>query len=735
MRFVTAFRLRLRSLFLRNRVEGELDEELRYHLERQIDEGLASGMSLREARYAALQSIRDIEQRKEECRDMRNVNVFENAAQDIRYALRNVRRNPAFVLITVLIMALGIGANTAVFSVVNGVLLKPLAYRNADRIVTFSTVWKGGGKIDLVSLPDFNDCRLQTNAFSSMAYYRSYDRPIIGGSSAEFVHVARVSADFFKVLSIVPVLGRSLTLEDQKSDPSGPALISYSYWQKHFGGNSSVLGKTLRIGGGLVTIVGVLPPGFHYPSSSDVWRTSDAMDRSLPRTSLSFLAIARLNPNVNREQAQVQLNSVSARLQREYPASNKGRSVLATNMLDYMVSDVRVTLYLLLGSVGLVLLIACANVATLLLAKATARTREIAIRAAVGADRGRIIRQLATESLLLALAAGALGLAVARLGLKALIALAPANVPRLAETGIDGRVLAFTFVVSLLCSLLFGLVPSIYASRVDLNDALKQGGARAVIGSGASRLRGAFVVAEIALSVVLLAGAGLLLKSFVALNNVQLGFRPQHLLLMNTGLPVSGPDAPQRAHRFFRQLLSEISSLPGVSAAGATLGPPGDVESAGTYWLNRQSTPPSYNAQGGKFDAVFSVVTPGAFSALSIPLKEGRDFRASDSANAPFTVIINETLARKAFPGQDPIGRVIFAGFDSEKPMKIIGIAGDVRQWGPARSPDQEIYMPYEQHTFGAGTSLTVLVRTATSPEVLINTCVVLFTISIRMCH
>jgi predicted permease len=551
-----------------------------------------------------------------------------------------------------------------------------------------------------------------------MAYYRSSDEPTIAGSSAEFVHVARVSPEFFQVLSLAPVLGRLLTVEDEKADDSGPLLISYSYWQSHFGGNTNVLGRTLRVGGGVQTIVGVLPPRFHFPDHSDVWRTADAVDRTLPRTSLSFLAIGRLKRDVNLEQAQAQLTSIAARLAHQYPDSNKGRTVAATGMRDDMVGDVRLTLYLLLGAVGLVMLIACANVATLLLTKATGRTREIAIRAAVGAGQGRIIRQLITESLLLALVAGGVGLMMAWLGSKALIALAPSDVPRLSEAGIDGRVLAFTFGISMLCSLLFGLVPALYASRVDLNEALKQGGARTVVGGGASRLRGAFVIAEIAFSVILLAGAGLLIKSFVALNNVALGFRPERLLLMKTSLPVSGPNAEPHARRFFKQLVSEVSSLPGVSAAGATMGPPGDVESAGGYWIDHLPERPNSNGE----DAVFSVVTPGTFSTLDIPLKRGRDFGDSDSASAPFTVVINETLARRAFPGQDPIGRILFAGFDSDKPMKIIGIVGDVRQWGPAHKPDAEIYMPYDQHVSGAGTNLTVVVRTATAPEALIST-------------
>jgi len=687
MRLTSKVRLRLRSLFFRDRMEQELDEELRYHQEREIEQTIAAGMTEQDARAVALRSHVDIEQRKEECRDMRGLNVIDNSLRDFRYAIRGLRRSPAFAILAVLVMALGIGANTAVFSVVNGVLLKPLAFRNPDRIVTLATVFKDT-KFPVVSLPDFQDWRDQSTAFSAMACYRSADEPARAGSTTEYIRVARISPELFRTLAIAPVIGRLFSDEEQKTGDAAAALISHSYWQSHFGGSRAVLGRRVRIADQALTIVGVLPPGFHFPESSDIWRPLDAVDRTLPRASHSFFAIARLKPGARLEQAQTQLTSIAGRLAQHYPDSNKEVSVRATGMRDDMVIEVRLTLYLLLGAVCLVLLIACANVATLLLAKATSRTREIAIRAAIGARRGRIIRQLMTESLLLALLAGGAGLIVAAVGLRALIALAPAGVPRLAETTIDGRVLAFTFGVSALCSLFFGLVPVLYASRIDLNDALKQGSGRTVSGGRSNRLREALVVAEIAFSVVLLAGAGLLIKSFVALNNVALGFRPERVLLMKASLPASGLEGERRARQFFKQLPSDFLSLPGVSAVGATMGPPGDVESAGGYWIDhlpdriKSDTP----------DAVFSVVTPGTFGALGIPLRRGRDFADSDAADAPYTAVINEALARKAFPGQDPIGRSIFAGFDSfDKPMKIVGIVGDVRQWGPARKPEPEI--------------------------------------------
>jgi putative ABC transport system permease protein len=358
-----------------------------------------------------------------------------------------------------------------------------------------------------------------------------------------------------------------------------------------------------------------------------------------------------------------------------------------------------------------VLLLACANIATLLLAKATTRTREIAIRAALGASRRRIVLQLVTESMLLALVAGAVGVVLALWGSEALVALAPKDIPRVAETGIDGWVLAFTFAVSVIASLLFGLAPALHASRVDLNSALKQGASRAVIGGSAARMRGVLVVAELALSVVLLAGAGLLLKSFVALHNVELGFRPENVLVMKTSVPEVGLEGTRRANEFFKALLADISALPGVLAAGATMAPPGHVESTGGYWIDYM--PKEFQAKAP--ETVLSIVAPGTFRALGVPLKSGRDFSDADTFDAPFTAVVNEALVHKAFRDQDPLGRMIFCPFDSLKPMKIVGVVGDVRQYGPAREPMPECYMPYQQHQYN-GMTLSVVARTAGDP-------------------
>ncbi|MGA3042290.1 MAG: ABC transporter permease [Bryobacteraceae bacterium] len=633
---------------------------------------------------------------------------------DLKFALRSLRKNPGFTLLAIAIMALGIGANTAVFSVVNAVLLKPLAYRDPDRIVTLSTLWRKGGEHGQVSAPDFHDWHDQSTAFAAMAYYIDDSTAVMSGASAEYAHVAAVTPEFFQVFGIEPAAGRLFSPEEQK--PHGPdaVVISYAYWLSHFGANTNALGQAVRMLGQSFTIAGVLPPQFHFPNGTDIWLPANvAIPETESRSAQNYLVVGRLKPGASLEQAQAQMTAIGTRLEQQYKASNAGKSVAVTRMRDEMVREVKVTLYLLLGAVALVLLIGCANVANLLLARATARTREMAIRAAVGASRGRIVRQLIVESVVLAVIAGAAGLLLAKWGSDALVALAPGDVPRLAESGIDGWVLAFTLGISVAASLLFGLAPALEISRVDLNETLKQGATRAVVGGKGGRMRAALVVAEVALSVVLLTGAGLLIRSFAALHNVALGFHPDHVLVMESSVPASDLDSARRATRFYKDLLADLAALPGVTAVGGTRNPPGKAFSEGTYFIDHHGEVTPNTPQ-----AVLSVVTPGAFAALGIPLKRGRDFNAGDTYDAPFTAVINEALARKSFPGQDPIGRMIYCGLDSDKLMKIVGVVGDTRQYGPAVEPWPEIVMPYEQHPETA-TALDIVVRASASGSAL----------------
>ncbi len=720
MRTLRAWLLRLAAIFGRSS-DNDLAAELESHLQLHIEDGLRRGMTAQEARREALMKLGGVTQTQESYRERRGLPALETFLQDLRFAARMLLKNPGFTTVAVLVMALGIGANTAMFSVVNAVLLKPLAFSDPDRIVTLSSLWKRSAGHGQVSAPDYRDWRDQGTAFANMAYYgyASDDQTsVVAGSSAEYANVAMVSSDFFQVFHVEPSVGREFSREEQTKGGAAAVIVSNAYSVAHFGDSARALGQTLRMFGKTLNIVGVMPPGFRFPDKTDIWfPTNTIFADTESRSAHNYHVVARLRPEVGLEQAQAQMSAIGTRLEQRYPDSNSGKNVAVTRMRDEMVSNFRLTLWIMLAAVGVVLLIACANLANMLLAKSVARAREIAIRAAVGASRGRILRQLITESLLLALLAATFGLLLALWGSRAVVALAPGDVPRLSETHIDFGVLTFALGISVLASLLFGLAPALQTLRVDLNNSLKQSAARSAGGGMADRMRAALVVAEIALSMMLLTGAGLLLKSFVALQNVALGFRTDRILLMEADVPASDLESARRGTRFYKDLLDQVTSIPGVLNAGATRTTPGHVSSDGGYWIDR--LPKELNVTAPQ--AVFSVAAPGTFATLGIPLISGRDFNERDTYDAPFSAVINQKLARDAFPGQDPIGHVIYCGFDSLNPMKIVGIVGDVHQSGPGRPPSAEIYMAYQQHPQAAA-GMSVLVRTAIEPSALIET-------------
>jgi putative ABC transport system permease protein len=726
MRALRAWLVRLGGMFGKDRRERELAAEMESHIQMHVDDNLRAGMSAAEARRQALIRLGGIEPTKEICRERRGLPFLEMLVQDLRYGVRTLRKNPGFTTVAVLVMALGIGANTAMFSVVNAVLLKPLAFKDPDRIVTLASLWTKDGHHGSVSAPDFHDWHDQSTAFESMAYYKGWERSVSAGSAAEYIYATHVTPEFFRVFRVQPAVGREFTPEEAKPGGTGAVIVSSVYSANHFGGTADALGHAVRMEGKTLDIVGVMPPGFRFPEKTDIWFPANSFEpETESRGAHNYLVVGRLKDGLSVEQAQAQMTAIGARLSERYPDTNEGKNVAVTRVRDEMVGNFRLTLWVMLAAVGVVLLIACANLANMLLAKSVARTREIAIRAAVGASRGRLARQLATESILLALLSGASGVLLALWGSRALVALAPADVPRLSETGIDMNVLLFALGTSLLASLLFGLAPALQALRTDLNKSLKQGTTRSVGGSMADRMRSALVVAEVALSVVLLAGAGLLIKSFIALQNVALGFRPEKILVMSASVPVrrayssssSDIEGAKRATRFYKDLLAEVGSLPGVLNAGATMAAPPNTASDGSYWIDFLPKELSVSAP----QAVFSVVAPGTFATLAIPLKSGRDFNDRDTYDAPFTAIINEALAKASFPGQDPVGHSIYCGLDSLNPMRIVGVVGDIRQDGPAQPPSPEIYMPYQQHPQPAS-DLSILVRTPFDPNALTGT-------------
>jgi predicted permease len=723
MRGLRAFFARLGGLFGRERRERELRDEIDSNLALHIDENMRRGMAPEEARRRALIHLGGIEMTKELYRDQRGLPLLETLFQDLRFATRMLWKNRGFTLVAVLVMALGIGANTAVFGVVNAVLLRPLAYPDPDHLVTLSSLWTNDGHHGTVSSPDFHDWHDQSTAFAAMAYYGGWERSVSAGPAAEYVYVTHVTPEFFSVLGVHPIVGREFVPQEAEPGGTGAVIVSSVYSANHFGAGARALGHTVRMAGKTLDVVGVMPPGFHFPDKTDIWFPSNSIEPETPsRGAHNYHVVGRLKGNFTLEQAQSQMTAIGTRLSQKYPDTNQEKNVAVTRLRDDMVGNFRLTLWVMLAAVGVVLLIACANLANMLLAKAVARTREIAIRAAVGASRARLVRQLATESFVLAMLAGTVGVLLAFWGSRALILLAPGDVPRLSEAGIDGRVLFFAFCASLVASLLFGLAPALQAMRVDLNNSLKQNSTRTPGGSIADRMRSGLVIAEIAMSVVLLAAAGLLIKSFVALQNVALGFRPEKILVMEASVPVrrafstapSDVESARSATRFFKELLAEIGTLPGVLNVGATMAAPPNTASNGGYWIDFLPKELSVSAP----QAVFSVVAPQTFETLGIPLEKGRDFNDSDTYDSPFSAIINVALANAAFPGQDPIGHSIYCGLDSMNPMRIVGVVGNIRQDGPARPASAEIFMPYQQHPEPAS-DLSVLVRTSLEPTAL----------------
>jgi predicted permease len=712
-RWLAQLRVAFRSILFRRRAERELADEMRHHLELEIEERQRAGTSPSEARFAALRAMGAVEAHKDECRDLRRGRLVSEFVSDLRYAGRALRRRPGFAVLAVAIMAIGIGANTAVFSVVNGVLLRSLPYPGADRIVVLRTTALKTGQINpLVALANFQDWRARSSSFEAMATYRGGEAPVTPGGEAEFARHANVDVQLFRVLAIDAIVGRTFTTEEAAPDTDRPvALISHAYWQSRYAGDPGILARTIRVGSGARNIVGVMPPGFQFPSRADVWTPQTT--RTASRTSHNMLAVGRLKPGVSLEAAQDELNAIAARLAEQYPDSNQGRGVSAIRLQEQLVGDVRLTLYLMWAAVGIVLLIACANTATLLLGKATARTREIAVRTALGASRRRIIRQLVTESLLLAIVAGAAGVGLAAWGMHVLVAATPADIVRLTDTAIRGDVLVFTLVTSILTSLLFGLVPALHASRVDFVDAIKNGGMHAGTSGRTVRTRAMLVVAEVALSVVLLTGAGLFVKSLVALQNVDLGFQPGHVLVAKA----TGVRSLPENNAFFGRLLPAVAALPGVLAVGATSVPPGDVALSGdgAYFIDRI---PDVRDRNLDPHSLFTIVTPGAFAALGIPIKNGRDFDERDIEEKPLVAIVNEALVRQSLGGQDPIGRTIFCSWDRKDGMTIVGVVGDARQRSPGIEPMPDCYMPYRQHAYNSNT-LNVVARTDGDPMAL----------------
>jgi putative ABC transport system permease protein len=637
---------------------------------------------------------------------------MEKLVQDLRFALRSLLRRPGFTLTAVVTLALGIGSTTAIFSVVDAVLLRPLPFERADRIVAIRNLWtKTGLRASTVSAPDFDDWKAQSRSFRSMAYYAGGEASVTIGATADYVNVFRVTPGFFDALGARAALGRLLSDEEQAAGGPPAVVITDAFWRRQFNADPKAVGSTVKFSDRLFTVTGVLERGIRFPATADIYVPFWIRPATTSRSAHNYRVLARLADGVSIDQARSEMTTIAQRLESQYPESNTGKLTDVVTLQELLVGGTRQTLYTLLGAVALVLLIACANVANLQLSRATSRNREMVVRAAVGAGRGRLVRQLLTESAVLGVLAALLGAWLARLGMVGLVALAPRNLPRLDEIHVDTTALLFAVAIALVSSIVFGLAPALQASSVSLVDGLRQGGKGSSIGARGGWARNAFVVAEIALAVVLVTGAGLLARSLAALGSVDMGFETERLLVMNTSVPVRTIEDAPRATAFYRDLLPELRAIPGVTAAAGVTGLPTAVTSNGGYAVEGGA---SFAQMGVRSpQAVFTVVTPDYFRTMGVPLKAGRDFTDGDTRTAPMVAVINEALARASFPGKNPIGSRIQSGLDSLEFMTIVGIVGDVRTWGPNLPPAPEIYMPYEQHP-GPSTALRIVARTAT---------------------
>jgi putative ABC transport system permease protein len=635
--------------------------------------------------------------------------------QDLRFASRRLFKSPGFTLVSLLTLALGIGANSAIFSIVNGVLLKPLPYHEPERLVGLYHLSEGRRAV--MSGPNFADVRRLSVALDDAAAVSRYRTILTGRGEPARLDAAAVSAGLFDLLGVPPLLGRTFRSDENEPGRTNVVVLSYGAWQERFGGDRAILGTSVTLDGTSREIVGVMPAGFSYPAARALWTPIEHTPEflSTQRASWYLTVIGRAKRGVPLEQVRAEVQAIGRQLARQYPDSNDGLEFTAVPLHEAMVGDIRTAVLVLLGAVGLVLLIACANVANLLLARAAAREGEMAVRAALGAGRGRLIRQLFTESILLGLVGGALGLLLAVWGVEFLVALEPQGIPRLDDVTVDTTVILFTMGTAVLTGIVFGVVPAFQAARSCLSSTLREGG-RGVLTSGAgAHMRGALVIAEMALAVMLLAGAGLLIRSFTKLAAVDPGFRVGPALTFELSLPEGryGEELPRIA--FFDQLLPRLRAIPGVQNAGAALSLPLSGNSL-VFTFAVEGRPPVPPAQEPAMQA--RIATAGYFDAIGIPLKRGRLFDDRDREGTPQVVLLTESAAKQYFPGEDPIGRKIRLGWGRGEGRpnaggEVVGIIGDVKDAGLHEADPPQIFLPYRQLPVQG---MSVVLRTAVPP-------------------
>ena len=705
--------------FRRRERESELDEEIRFHLEKEIEKNLARGLSSAAARREAMLAFGGVEKTKEEVRDVSWRTLLESVARDIRYGLRSLAKNRAFSIAAVATLALGIGANTAIFSVVHGVLLQSLPYGGGDRLVRLRQDAPAAGAEDAGFSPlELADYRAAVKSFDGLVEYHSMYFVLLGRAEPERVQTGVVSADFFDVLGVQPLLGRTFRAGEDAHGAEAVLVLSYAYWMRSFGGDPSVVGRVFEMNDRPHTVVGVLPPIPGYPEENDVYMPVSACPfRSAASTENNRRArmtnvFGRLKPGVSIAAARAELAAISKRESASYPEAYPPSGFVASpvSLREELTRQARPTFLILLGTVGLILLLACANVANLSLARLIRREREMAVRTALGADRRRLARQLLTETTMLGLAGGALGLLLARGGMRLLVSFATRFTPRAAEIHLDAPVLIFTLVVSLATGIALGLMPAL-SRRTDVATALHDGGDRATEGSGRHRLRGMLIVSQVAISFVLLIAAGLMLRTIWNLQRVDPGFRSERVLTSRVDLNFTRYDKPEKIAAFQEELLRRMRTEPGIAsvAVAATL-PLADTGTGGPTLFEIEGRPVAAQDLRPRADA--QQVSDDYFRTLGVPLLRGRVFGTAERLDGPQAAVINRSLASHFWPAGDPIGARL--SFDGGKHWaSVVGIVGDVKQRDLASLPGDQIYVSMRQ--FPARAS-TVFVRTVSDP-------------------
>lgn len=707
------------NLFHKDQVDQEFSEEIRAFLDLSTEAKIRQGLTPQEARRNALLELGGVDQVEEKVREVRMGQFIETAWRDVRLGVRTLVHSPIFTAVTVLSLALGIGANTAIFSVVNGLLLRPLSYPESERLVD---VWHTPPQQSFPGLDKFSvspanylDWKAQSNSFEQIAVYGYAGLSLSTSNDPLPLIGATVSSDFFSVMRSNAMQGRTFTPDEERAGSDQVVVISHGLWQRAFGANPNIVGQTITLNSRSFTVVGIMPAGFEFPREAELWvpLAWDDKERQV-RSIHDYLVIARLKQNVSVQQAQAEMSTISSRLEQQYPEENKGWGAVVIPLREDLVGDMRTPLLVLFCAVSFVLLIACANVANLMLARGANRQKEIAVRIALGAGRARLIRQLLTESVLLAVAGGLLGLLLAIWGSKMLVRLG--SLPNAGDIGIDPWALGFTLLVSLAAGIVIGILPALQFTRTSVGETLKQGSGRTGGSPMKQHTRKALVISEVALSLVLLIGAGLMIRSFWKLQQVDPGFDIRNAITMSVVLTPTRYSEPHQLLAFFDRVTEQIRAVPGVVSVGVTTTVP-LAGGGSTQPFSIEGRPTGAIAEQPMAQTRY--ISPDYFRAIGIPLRQGRFFSDQDRDNSVPVVIISEAMARRFWPGENPIGKRLTPSFHLEQGVReIVGVVGDVKARGLDSDSSTMMYLPFKQ---APRPFMSFVVRTASNPESLIQ--------------